>query len=78
MKQTIEEIEKEWENLSTNDYIGNLCIAQVTKTLDNFISECMEDGKPKAPSMKALMNTRGYLPFWCKNTLVKEKNGTKV
>jgi hypothetical protein len=66
-------IEEEWENLPTPQYVANLCIAQVTKTLDDFVGECMEDGKPKAPSMKALMKTRGYLPNWCKNTLVKEK-----
>ena len=41
---------------------------------DEFITSCMgEDGNPKAPSYKALMKARGYLPPYCKNAL--KKNG---
>lgn len=35
----------------------------LTKHFDTFIGECMdENGKPKAPSTKALMQARACLP----------------
>lgn len=64
-------IEEEWESLPTEKYIFYLTIATITKSFDEFVGECMEDGEPKAPAKKSLMRARGYLPAWCKNTLVK-------
>lgn len=54
--------------------ITEYAIKAITCVLDDFISDCIDEhGNPKAPSRKMLMSTRGCLPAWCKNTLIKEK-----
>lgn len=46
-----------------SDYVIEHALRLLTTHFDDFIGECMdEDGKPKAPSPKALAQARACLP----------------
>ena len=60
-----------------SDNIDAHALRILTKHFDTFISECMDtDGKPKAPSTKALMQARACLPAQYANAF-KPKNKDK-
>lgn len=49
-----------------------IAIKHLSEKFDEFIAECVgTDGKPIAPSQKAIMRARGYLPPYCKMSLTK-------
>lgn len=51
-------------------FVMETALRVMTRKLDDLIGECMdENGKPKAPTMRALMTARGYLPPDFKNAL---------
>jgi hypothetical protein len=43
----------------------------MSDAFDDFIGGCIENGKPKAPDIKALAKARAYLPPYCKNAYRK-------
>lgn len=53
--------------------VYEVAIKQLTIAFNEFVGECLLDGKPKAPSMQALYKARGCLPSWCSSTIVKPK-----
>jgi len=54
--------------------ILRIAVKRLSKVFNEFIGECMnEDGSPKAPSQKALIKARGYLPPHCKHSLTRKK-----
>lgn len=48
-----------------------LSIRTMSDAFDDFIGGCIENGKPKAPDIKALAKARAYLPPYCKNAYRK-------
>lgn len=58
----------------TDAELLELSIAALTRNFDAFIGACMDaDGKPTAPTMKALMQARACLPPSAAHALTKEK-----
>lgn len=58
----------------TDSDILRLAVIKLNNTLDNLISDCLDENEePKAPSKKTLMKSRGYLSPHCKNALSKGK-----
>ncbi len=45
-----------------SDIILETALKALTREFDAFIAECNEGGKPKAPSIGALMRAKGCLP----------------
>lgn len=57
-------------------FVVETALKVMTRALDELVGECLgEDGKPKAPSMRALMKARGYLTPSCANAF-PAKNDT--
>lgn len=53
--------------------ILELSLKKLSLAFDEFISECLtEDGKPKEPTIQAIMKSKGYLPSYCKNSYKKK------
>ena len=58
--------------MSDDTRILELSLTKLSLAFDHFISECMEDGKPRQPTMQALMRARGYLPPYCVHAYKKK------
>jgi len=53
--------------------ILELSIKKLSESFDEFICECVDkDGKPKQPTMQAIMKAKGYLPPYCAHAFKKE------
>jgi hypothetical protein len=67
---------KQLENTSmvTSEDILMLSISALSEAFNDLISECMDEyGKPKRPTMKAIMRARGCLPPQYSTSLIKAR-----
>ena len=55
------------------DTILKIALEKLTKEFDNFISCCIEDGKPVAPKNGDIMKARACMPDGAKNSFGKRK-----
>jgi hypothetical protein len=61
--------------MTNEEKILEIALRVMTDRLDMLVSACLgDDGKPKQPSMKDVMQARGYLPPRCKNSFNPEKS----
>lgn len=59
---------------SDEEFVLKQCLDVLTNTLDNLVGACMdEQGKPRAPSYRELMEARGMLPKRCENAFKEKK-----
>jgi len=73
MKQNVVKVDLGAQMSNGDPLILELALRKLSKAFDEFISECTENGKPKQPSMQALMKAKGYLPQYCENAFRKKK-----
>ena len=53
-------------------YVLETALKKLSLAFDEFISECLDGAKQKAPDYRAIMKARGYLPPYCKNAYAKK------
>lgn len=59
--------------MTDEEFVLEQCVHTLTNALDKLVGACMDgQGKPRAPSYRALMEARGMLPRRCENAF-KEK-----
>lgn len=59
---------------STDVEVLELALKQLTKSLDGFVSDCLdESGAPKAPPKQSVAAIKAVLPSYCKNSYRKPK-----
>ena len=63
---------KSYSEMTPEEQVSLQIIHTLTWELASFVGECMdEEGKPKAPSKKALIDARKLLPAAYPHTLIK-------
>jgi hypothetical protein len=60
--------------LTESERIDQLVLTTLSLAFDEFVAECVDsDGKPKAPSRRALMRAKASLPPYCKQAFKKDE-----
>lgn len=61
-------------DLEQDVLVLTLSLKSLSKALDSFVSSCLnEEGKPKAPDYRAIMQAKACLPPYCDNAFQKKK-----
>lgn len=61
--------------MSEDTILLELALREMSLALDALAEECTDaDGKPKAPSHKSLMRSRGLLPPYCEQSLSRKND----
>lgn len=59
-------------NFENDCFILEKSLNILSLAFNDFLNECLEDGKPKLPTMRAISKARAYLPPYCSLSYKKE------